>query len=148
MDLSRLKWPLIIGIVALSMWLISDGGIAYMYGKLKAYTPYENANEDAMNEAGLSRLAGFLIKTFRYKKGQEILQTCVRRYPDGKNYWHNLYRLAKCAEKLGDYARAVTILEDLMANDAHSKDKRVPDLDVLRVRADRLIGVHELHDFR
>lgn len=145
MDLSGLKWPLIIGIVILAFWLVSEGGVNFMYKRFTA-TPVDqqDANQQVAYEAGLSRLGGFLLKTFRYKKAEEVLTEAVTRYPEGKNYLYNRYRLAKCAEKLGHYADSVDILVNLRDMGAHDYDDRVPNYDVLNLRIDKLAETHEL----
>jgi tetratricopeptide (TPR) repeat protein len=148
MDLSRLKWPLIILIVFGGGWLVSEGGVSFMHNKFAApitsTDEAEIAKKEEFNEAGLSRLGGFLLKTLRYKKAEAVFLDAVELYPNGKHFYYNWYRLAKCAEKRGDYATARNILEDLMAEDAHSVEKDVPPYDALRLRADKLIETHEL----
>lgn len=143
MDLSGLKWPLIIGIVVLAGWLVSEGGVNFMYEKFTS-TPVDqqSAEQKEAYEAGLSRLGGFLIKTFRYGKAEEVFSEAMTRYPEGKNYLYNHYRFAKCAEKQGRIDECVAILVDLRDMDAHSYDKRIPDGDVLKLRIDKLAETH------
>lgn len=145
MDLSGLKWPLIIGIVVVAGWLVSEGGVSFMYKKFTA-TPVDQQDADQQEayEAGLSRLGGFLVKTFRYKKAEEVLSEAMYRYPEGKNYLFNRYRLAKCVEKQGRYDECVAILIDLRDMGAHTYDERVPETDVLQLRIDKLAETHEL----
>ena len=64
MDLSFLKWPVIIGVVVLIGWLGSSGGVNYMYGKFTTDTA-GNPEKAAVNEAGLSRLGGYCLKLFK-----------------------------------------------------------------------------------
>jgi DNA phosphorothioation-dependent restriction protein DptG len=144
MDLSFLKWPIIIGVIALVGWLGTSGGVNYMYGKFTADTPGVNPQRDEINEAGLSRLGGYCLKLFQYERTMAILETAVTRYPNGKNVWDNKYRMVKCAEKLGNYQRAVDIMHELMAANASTIDSRVPDNDNLRLRSEKLIEMHEL----
>lgn len=144
MDLSKLKWPVIIIVVAGVAWLFSSAGVQWQYNKFTSSPPGVDPDRDKVNEAGLSRLGGFLMKTFRYTKADQVLSECCRRYPTGDNYWHNYYRLAKLAEKRGDYSRSVQILEDLIVHRASKIDPRVPEYGALRLRADKLIEVHEL----
>lgn len=147
MDLSFLKWPLIILVVAGGAWLVTDGGVNYMINQFKQDTPGEDESRDRVNEAGLSRVAGFLLLTFRYQKADEVLTYLTQNYvpADGaEHYWHNLYRLAKCKEKQGQYGVAVNILRELAHADAHSHDDRVPRFDVLRLRAEKLMETHEV----
>jgi tetratricopeptide (TPR) repeat protein len=144
MDLSKFKWPLIIAAVAGAIWLITDPGVNYMYNKFTADEPGADAKRDEMNEAGLSRLGGFLLMTFRYERAGQVFNAALERYPQGKNALYNYYRTAKCEEKQGNYAKCVTILQDLRDQDASSKDDRVPTADVLQLRIDKLVEVHEL----
>lgn len=145
MDLSGLKWPLIIVLVMGLMYLFSEGGANFMFRKFTA-TPVDQQDADRRTacEAGLSRLGGFLLKTFRYEKAEEVLRTAVERYPEGNNSLYNQYRLAKCAEKLGRDADCVAILVRLRNMGAHQYDPRVPDYDVLNLRIDKLAGVSQL----
>ncbi len=144
MDLSGLKWPIIIVVVIGAVWLMSSGGMDYMYKNFTKAEVGADPQRDKSDEAGLTRLAGFLIKTLRFQKAEEVLETAVARYPNGANVWYNQYRLVKCAEKLKRYRRAVDILEMLIQNDAHAIDPRVPEHAILRARADKFIAVHEL----
>jgi len=155
MDLSFLKWPIIIAIVFGGAWLLSEGGVNYMEKRFTKDTPGQDAQVDKVDEAGLSRLGGYLMLTFRYKRADQILQKCAQRYPNGANFWHNLYRRAKLQEKLADgesdaekkkmhYQASLDILKKLIQVNAHEKDSRVPDNDVLRLRAEKLAEVHEL----
>ncbi|GMU92255.1 MAG: hypothetical protein AMXMBFR4_13130 [Candidatus Hydrogenedentota bacterium] len=144
MDLSRLKWPLIIAIVVGGGWLVTDGGVRYMHGKFTEGEVGVDPKRDEMNEAGLTRLAGFLIKTFRYASAEKVILDALNRYPQGKNALFNEYRLAKCVEKQGDYAQCVAILQRLRDIDAHSYDDRIPERNVLQLRIDKLGETHEL----
>jgi len=73
-----------------------------------------------------------------------VYETAISRYPDGKNVWYNKYQMARCADKLSDYRKEVNILRELMDANAHSIDERVPVNDNLRLRADKLVEMHEL----
>ena len=144
MDLSFLKWPLIIGVIALVGWLASSGGVNYMYKKFTANEPGVNAQRDDVDEAGLSRLGGYCLMLFKYEKAMSVYETAVSRYPEGKNVLYNKYEIARCAEKLEDYRRTVDILEELIDANAHSVDDRVPVNEDLTLRAEKLIEMHEL----
>jgi tetratricopeptide (TPR) repeat protein len=144
MDLSFLKWPVIIGVVVLAAWLMSSGGVNYMYNKFTANTPGVNAERDALDEAGLSRLGGYCLALFKYEKAMSVYRTVTTRYPTGKNFQYNRYQMARCAEKLEDYQESVDILKELMAVNAHAIDDRVPVNDNLNLRADKLIEMYEL----
>ncbi len=144
MDLSRFKWPLIILIVGGAIWLVTDPGVDYMFNKFTKGEVGADPKQDALNEAGLTRLADFLMKTFRYARAAEVINADLDRYPQGKNALLNYYRLAKCVEKMGQYADSVKILQDLRDQEAHSTDERVPERDVLQLRIDKLVETHEL----
>ncbi|NIA16569.1 MAG: hypothetical protein GWP08_21135 [Nitrospiraceae bacterium] len=144
MDLSFLKWPVIIGVVILIGWLGSSGGVNYMYGKFTADQPGVNAEKDAVNEAGLSRLGGYCLKLFKYEKAAQIFRESIDRFPGGENRWYNQYRMVKCAEKGKRYRQAVNLMKELMAVNAHGIDSRVPDNKTLNLRAEKLIELHNL----
>jgi tetratricopeptide (TPR) repeat protein len=144
MDLSFLKWPLIIGGVVLVGWLASSGGVNYMYKKFTVNEPGADAKKDQIDEAGLSRLGGYCLMLFKYEKAMSVYETAVSSYPDGKNVWYNKYQMARCAERLGDYRKTVDILHELIDASANDIDERVPNNDNLRLRSEKLIEMHEL----
>jgi len=145
MDLSGLKWPLIIVVIIGVGWLLSSGGVNYMVGKFTSATPGADVEQDKIDEAGLYRVAGYLMFLWRYEKAANVIDLAITRYGDaGPNYWDNLYRLAKCYEKMRDYQSSYNVLQDLMAANASQYDDRVPENDNLSLRAARLKEVHEL----
>lgn len=147
MDLSGLKWPLIIGVVVLVGWLGTSPGVNYMFGQYTKTVVGTDATRDASDEAGLSRLGGYCMRTFQYQKAIDIFEESLNRYgQNGKNYWYNLYRLVRCYEKIGDFQEAYNILRSLERNDAQTFDMRVPNRDNLALRAQKLKEVHELRD--
>jgi hypothetical protein len=148
MDLSGLKWPIIIALVVLLGWLGTGPGISWMQGNFEKATPGEDATKDETDEAGLTRLAGYALWTFQYEKALEIMESAISRYDkNGKNYWFNQYRLVKCYEKRGTqegYQAAYNILRALEQADAEQFDDRVPNRDNLSLRAAKLKEVHDL----
>ncbi len=144
MDLSFLKWPIIIGVIAVVVFLASNPGVDFMVKKFSADTPGVDAKKDEINEAGLSRVGGYCLRLVKYKKADEIFNLAVSRYPNGKNALYNKYRMVRCAEKMGKYQRAVNIMRELMAANASTVDSRVADNDNLNLRAEKLIEMHEL----
>ncbi|HOZ48028.1 MAG TPA: hypothetical protein PLO37_24185 [Candidatus Hydrogenedentes bacterium] len=144
MDLSGLKWPLIIVVVVGVGFLLSSSGTNYMFKKFTQSEAGVDAAKDKHDEAGLSKLGGFLLMTFRYQKANEVFGTAVGRYPQGANVWYNKYRMVKCAEKLKNYAGAAAILNELMNARASEVDSRVPEEANLRLRRDKLIEIHQL----
>ena len=144
MDLSGLKWPIIIALVVGVGWLLSSGGTQWMFNNYTKAEVGADPARDKIDEAGLSKLGGFMLLTFRYQKADRILQAAITRYPNGAHVARNIYRQAKCAEKLKDYRRAVALLRTLVAADASQQDKNVPSNDVLKVRIQKLVEVHGL----
>lgn len=144
MDLSILKWPLAIAIVAGVIWLGTAGGVGWMEGKFSQGEPGRDAAVDARNEVGLSRVAGFLLKTFRYERAEQVLEKTLSRYPAGSESWYNTYRLVKAKEKLGKYNEAAQLLERLIQANANEIDDRVANNDILQARREKLVEVHEL----
>lgn len=145
MDLSGLKWPLIILIIVVIGWLGSSGGVNYMVNNFTKATPGVDAQRDKTDEAGLTRVAGYLMMLLRWERSKDVLETVINRYGNtGANYWYNMYRLAKCYEKLGRYQDAYNILRDLAQLNAHQYDDRVPEFDNLNLRANKLKEVHNL----
>lgn len=161
MDLSGLKWPIIIGVLVLVGWLVSAGGQSWMEKRLTSYQPGQSEEMDAANEKALSNLGGFFIKTFRYERGIRLLEICGERYPDGKNYYYNAYRCSRIHEAIADsttnhekqlkhYGQALTILKFMIDNNIHELDARVPEVDVLRHRAEDIAetsGIAEIGQF-
>jgi len=145
MDLSGLKWPLIILVIVAIGWLGSSGGVNYMVNNFTKAPPGVDAQRDKVDEAGLTRVAGYLMMLLRWERSKDVLETVINRYGNnGANYWYNMYRLAKCYEKLGRYQEAYNILRDLAQLNAHQYDDRVPEFDNLNLRANKLKEVHNL----
>lgn len=145
MDLSGLKWPVIILVIVAVGWLCTSGGVNFMVNNFTKATPGEDEKRDKTDEAGLTRVAGFLMKTFRYEWALDVMEQAMDRYgEDGANYWYNKYRTAKCYEKIEDYQRSHTILQELIAANAHDLDERVPENDNIKLRAEKLKETHEL----
>lgn len=145
MDLSGLKWPLIILVVVVVGWLLSSGGVSWMEKNFTKATPGQNTTRDKTDEAGLSRLGGYCLYLWRYERAAGLFESAIDRYgEDGANYWYNLYRLAKCYEKMERYQDSYDVLEQLITANASQYDDRVPENDNLSLRANKLKEVHEL----
>ena len=145
MDLSRLKWPLIIIVGVGAIWLLTDPGVKFLRNHFNQGEVGPDPKKDEYNEAGLSKLAGFLMLTFRYKDAEQVLLEAMEKYPEGVHYFHNKYRLAKCVEKQGRYDECVDILVELRDENAHQYDEQnVPEPDILQARIDKLIEMYEL----
>jgi tetratricopeptide (TPR) repeat protein len=142
MDLTWLKWLIIILVVVGVGWLFTSGGVNYMENKFSK--PAADDAAAVVNEAGLSKLGGFLLKTFRYDRARAVFERAMDTYPEGANYYYNYYRLVKCYEKLGRHQDAADALADLSAVDAHTLDERVPESSNLDLRRGKLIEVYEL----
>ena len=143
MDVSKILYPLIIAAVLGLGWLLTSGGVNYQFKKYSEPSTGD-VEADSVKEAGLTKLGGFLMFTFRYEKAGQCFDTALTNYPDGKNYWYNYYRLAKCKEKAEKWGEAVSILIRLRDENAIEMDDRVPDQATLDGRIQKLIEVHEL----
>lgn len=146
MDLSWLKWVILVVVLAGAAFLLSPQGNDYMIKGFTKAQPGADPARDKADEAGLTRLGGFLMKTFRYQKAFDVFQLAIDRYPTGQQFWYNKYRQVRCAEKAEKYALATTLLEELMRNNAHEKDGRVPENANLKLRADKLIEMYDLRN--
>ena len=144
MDLSGLKWPIIIVVVVFVGWLFTSGGVNWMVGQATKAEVGVDAAKDARDEAMLSRIGGYLLLMWRYEKAAEVLTLSIERYPNGENVWYNYYRLVTCYERQDMNLRAHNILQDLIAQQAWNFDARVPGQDNLALRAAKLKEVHGL----
>ncbi|HPO13026.1 MAG TPA: tetratricopeptide repeat protein [Candidatus Hydrogenedentes bacterium] len=142
MDLSGLKWPLIIVVVVVVGWLLSSGGVNWMEKNFTKSVPGQDEKRDISDEAGLARLGGYCMYLFRYEKAASIFEKAIDRYPNGANYYYCKYCLARCYEKMDRYQDSYNILLDLIAANASEVDKRVNNNDVLNLRAQKLKEVH------
>jgi len=139
MDLSGLKWPIIIVVVVGIGFLASSPGIDYMVTKFTTAVPGADPERDKIDEGG------YCMYLFQYEKAMTIMDMAIQRYgANGANYWFNRYRIVKCLEKAGRYQEAKDLLEELISSNAKELDKRVPNNDNLRQRAAKLTAVHEL----
>jgi tetratricopeptide (TPR) repeat protein len=149
MDLSKVKWVLIIVVVVGGGWLVTQGGMDYMFEKATKNLPGNDPEQDVLDEATLSKYGGFLLTTFRYKQAKVFYEAAIQRYDTkGKNYYFNNLQLARCEEKLENYREAVTILDNLYGVDADQYDERIPNQDKLKLRIMKLVEMHELLDMR
>lgn len=144
MDLSFVKWPILIVVVGSLGFFLSPPGIDYMYSRITSEAPGVDPKRDAANEASLTRLGGLVLTTFRYERAAEIYRAAVKRYPDGKNNLYNWYQLARCYEKQEKFAEAVDILVMLRDKDADTQDERIPSPTQLEHRIQKLIELHQL----
>jgi hypothetical protein len=145
MDLSGLKWPIIIALVVGGIWLCTAGGTEFLFSTFTKATPGEDVGRDARDEAGLRKLGTFLMMTFRYGHALDVMETSMERYGEsGADYWHNYYRSARCYEKLKEFGASHAILRELVAQEAWLYDERVPGFNTLKLRADKLQEVHQL----
>ena len=147
MDLSKLKWVIIAAIVIGGGWLVTEGGINWVYDNATKEAPGADPDKDKTDENTLSRYGGFLLATFRYEKAKKFYQSAIDRYPEGDNLWWNYYQMARCEEKLYNYQRAADILHMLWTEDADQHDERVPDRATLRRRLDNMIEINDLERY-
>lgn len=144
MDMSFLKWPIIILVVVGGGWLATEGGVNYMYDKFTEGSVGEDAERDAFNEAGLNRLGWYSMMTYRYENATDMYLTSIERYPDGANVWMAYYNLARAYQKMDRFQESVDILGMLRNMDADQYDERVPDVQTLTYRIDTLVEVNQL----
>lgn len=144
MDLSWLKWLVIVVVVFLVGWLVTAGGVNFMYNRATTGTTGVDAAKDKSNEAILTRYGGFLLSTFRYEGAKKFYDTAMRRYPAGDNRYWNRYQLARCHEKLDEMEESVNLLLYLYDENANQYDSRVPNQDTLKLRIQKLIEVNQL----
>lgn len=145
MDLSGLKWPLIVVVVVFLGWLCTTGGVNWMITKSTTAVVGQDAEQDMLDEARLTKLAGFVLWQFKYEKAGEIMMMAIDRYGEnGPNFLYNQYRLVKCYEKVKNYQKAHDIIIALMNAEASQFDDRIPERDNLALRAEKLKETHEL----
>ena len=116
MDLSKLKWAVIILIVVGGGWLATEGGVNWAFSRATSGTPGESESADKINEATLTRYGGFLLATFR------------------------------CENRLENYQSEADLLYSLYEIDADQYDERIPGVDELQLRIQKLVEVHQLPD--
>ena len=144
MDLSGLKWPLIIVVVVAIGWLASSGGINWMISQSTKATVGQDAQQDIRDEQRLTSVAGYQLMLWRYEKAAEVMTTAIDRYgANGANYWFNYYRMAKCYEKMGKPGLAVNTLMEVMRNRSNITDDRVPNWDNLKLRATKIAETYQ-----
>jgi hypothetical protein len=80
MDLSGLKWPVIILIIIGIGWLASSGGVNYMIKNFTKSVPGQDIQRDKTDEAGLSRIAGYLITLLRWERAKNVIELTINRY--------------------------------------------------------------------
>lgn len=145
MDLSGLKWPLIIVVIVGGGWLATSGGLRWMYGNFTAAAPGVDLQQDLRDEAGLTKIGGYTFFLWKWEQTIYILETAISRYgEEAPNYWFNLERLSTCYERIGDYQSSFDILQQLMNANAHEIDERVANFDNLNLRASKLKEMYEL----
>lgn len=146
MDLSGLKWPLIILVIVGVGWLASSGGVNWMQTNFTKATPGTDVERDKTDEAGLTRLAGYVLWLWKYDKAKELMNQALDRYGEnGANYWYNTYRITTCDDRLGNYTEAIAGLQYLIDSNANAIDSRVPDIDTLSLKAQKLRETHEIN---
>lgn len=146
MDLTWLKWLVIIALIFGIGWAVTDGGINYAYKKATSGEIGVNPDVDQTKETTLTRYAGFLLATFRYEKAKKFYTAAITNFPAGKNRYWNRYQLARCEEKLKNWQNAADVLYQLHQVDANQYDHRVPNQATLKLRIEKLVQVHDLAD--
>ena len=144
MDLSKVKWIVIIAVVVGAIFLASGPGVNAMYNRATKAVVGQDPTRDAADEATLSKYGGYLTTLLQYEKAEKFYSASIDRYgPDGKNFWWNIYKRARCYEKMRKYEDAVGDLYFLWREDGDSYDERVPENYILKNRIAKLIEVHQ-----
>lgn len=144
MDLSFLKWPIIILVVVGIGFLFTSPGVNWLVNGYTKSTVGENAAKDMSDESGLTRVGGYLLYTWQYQKAYNVMNLAVQRYgANGRNYHYNLYRMARCLDRLERYKESYDILQLLIQANASEFDGRVADNDNLHLRASKLKEMYE-----
>lgn len=149
MDMSKLVWVFAIIAVIVVGWLLTSGGTEFMYKQYTESTPGVDEAQDKRDEAGLTRLGGYLLRTFRYERASEVYEAAIKRYPidlypDSEHYYMNIYNQSKAYEKMDEWEKAADNLMYLRDVDADQYDERVPNFDQLNGELMRIVEVHEL----
>ena len=144
MDMSKLVWAFAIVAVIVVGWLLTSGGTEFMYKQYTESTPGVDEAQDKRDEAGLSRLGGYLLRTFRYERAAEVYEAAIKRYPNSKNYYMNIYNQAKAYQKMEEWEKAADNLMYLRDVDGDQYDERVPNFDQLNGELSRIVEVHGL----
>ena len=145
MDLSGLKWPLIIAAIVGIGWMGTSGGVTWMFGNFTKAAPGVDMAQDLRDEAGLTKLAGYTYHLWKWRTTIDIIETAIERYGDaGPNYWFNLERLSTCYERIGEYQVSYGLLQELIQANANEIDARVGNVDNLSLRAAKLREMYEI----
>ena len=145
MDMSKIVWLVVIVAIVGGGWLLTGSGMNKMYENATSSMPGNAPEQDAKDEATLSKYGAFNLKLFRYDEARKFYTTSIDRYgTNGKNYWWNVFQLARVEQKTKNYAATIDWLYLLWVNDANQFDKRVANRDILQGRITRLCEVHEI----
>ena len=144
MDMSKLVWAFAIVAVIVVGWLLTSGGTEFMYKQYTEATPGLDDGQDKRDEAGLTRLGNYLMRTFRYERASEVYEAAIKRYPNSKNYYMNVYRQAQAYRKMDEVEKAADNLMYLRDIDADQYDERVPNFDQINGELMRIVEVNGL----
>ena len=145
MDLSKVKWLVIIAVVGGIIYYLTGPGVNSAYNNATKAAVGVNPDRDAIDEATLSKYGGYLSAMLRYEKSEEFYTTAIDRYgQDSKNFWLNTYKRARCRQKLNKYPESADDLFFLWTEDGHLHDKRVPVNNSLKNQLAKLIELFDL----
>ncbi len=148
MDLSKIFWCVVIGVILLAGWLMTTSGMEKIYQNATKNLVGNDPDQDIIDEATLSKYGGLQQSMFRYENAKLFYTTSIDRYGmDGQNYWANLHQVARCELKLENDLEALKIFYDLWLDNAHLEDKRVPSRNVLKSRIQQLIELNDLQEY-
>ncbi|MFP6581209.1 MAG: hypothetical protein VCD00_01495 [Candidatus Hydrogenedentota bacterium] len=144
MDMSKIVWLVVIVAIVGGGWLLTGSGMDKMYDRATSELPGNDPDQDIIDEATLSKYGGFNISMMRYEQAKKFYTASIDRYgKDGKNYWWNVYQLARVEEKLGNEPGAIPLLHHLWLEDGDQYDERVPGQDILHSRLVKLLELNE-----
>ena len=145
MDLSKVKWIVLIAVIVGIVYFMTGPGVNSAYNNATKATVGENPDRDAIDEATLSKYGGYLTLMLRHERSEEFYTTAIDRYgQDGKNFSLNTYKRARCYQKLNKYKESADDLFFLWTEDGDSHDERVPDNYNIQSQLAKLIELFDL----
>ena len=145
MDLSKVKWVVIIAVIAVIIYFLTGPGVNSAYNNATKTAVGIDPKRDSTDEATLSKYGGYLTTMLRYEKSEKFYTAAIDRYgQEGKNFWLNIYKRARCRQKLNKYQESADDLFFLWMKDGNSQDKRVPNNYNIKSQLVLLIGLQDL----
>jgi hypothetical protein len=145
MDLSKIIWVVVIVALVGGGWLLTGSGMDRAYKESTKNLPGTFPEQDIIDEAILSKYAGYNMTLTRHQEAKKFYTAAVERYGvAGKNYWWNLYQIAQIEQKAGNDQIALDILYELWKQDGDQYDERVPGRDTLKLRIAKILELNQI----